>query len=40
MAGPAQWLRLDDEASVGFLLCLLVSCIRAGRQVDAKCGIP
>lgn len=24
MAGPAQWLRLDDEASVGSLLCLLV----------------
>lgn len=24
MAGPAQWLRLDDEASVGSLLCLPV----------------
>lgn len=42
MAGPAQWLRLDGEASVGSLLCLLFLWpIRVGRQnANAKCGIP
>lgn len=36
MAGPAQWLRLDGEASVGFLLCLLFC---GPSEVAVKCWI-